>query len=448
MASAISVRSLSKSYRVWNHPRDLLLEGLTGRARHREFPALTELSFDVPKGSVVGLVGRNGAGKSTLLRIVAGTLDASSGDVHTVGRIAAILELGTGFHPDYSGRENVFLGGLCLGLSRREIEKRFDEIVDFAELRDFIDNPFRTYSSGMQARLTFSVATCVDPDILIIDEALGVGDARFQLKSFDRIRQFKERGKSILLVSHNIGQIVAICDRAILLEKGQILQDGDPNTVGKVYHEMLFAPPKRETSGLLGGNGVSRDVQNGTVEAVPARADENSVQVIGAEEKQSTQTNDAESNGESSRERRYGLHEVEISDVWIEDEHKVPSTLLQSLECYRLVIQLRAKLATPELHVGFLVRDFRGAEIFGWDMASGGAGSLPPLKAGEIREMRFAFRANLAAGNFFVTAAAANLDGTKQDVRFDCFDFVVAPTPTVFSNSLVNLDVNLVGDAI
>jgi ABC-type polysaccharide/polyol phosphate transport system ATPase subunit len=445
MTAAISVRSLHKSYRVWNHPRDLLLEGLTGRARHQDFQALSGLSFDVPQGSVVGLVGRNGAGKSTLLRIVAGTLDATSGEVQTAGRIAAILELGTGFHPEYSGRENVFLGGLCLGLSRREIEQRFDEIVDFAELREFIDNPFRTYSSGMQARLTFSVATCVDPDILIIDEALGVGDARFQLKSFDRIRQFKQRGKSILLVSHNIAQIVSICDRAILLERGQILQDGDPNTVGKIYHEMLFSPQRGETALCRLEDAGSDGPRNEGADPSSVISADVPTAMSGADDKPGAQINAENAN---SREHRYGLHEVQISDVWIEDEHGTRSTLLHSLECYRLVIRLRAERASQQLHVGFLIRDIRGAEIFGWDTASGGAGSIPPLGPGEVREMRVAFRANLAAGNFFVTAATAHLDGAKQDVRFDCLDFVVAPTPTVFSNSLVNLDVSVVKSAV
>ena len=173
-----------------------------------------------------------------------------AGTVTVEGRISAILELGTGFHVDYTGRENIFLGGMCLGLSRAEITERLDEIISFSELQDFIDQPFRTYSTGMQARLTFAVATCVDPDVLIVDEALGVGDARFQLKSFDRIRSFKDRGKSILLVSHNIPSIMAICDRAILLEKGQIIVDGDPNEVGKLYHEMLFAPERTALSPL------------------------------------------------------------------------------------------------------------------------------------------------------------------------------------------------------
>ena len=224
--TAIRAASLGKVFRVWRHPSDILKEALTGRRHHSEFEALRDVSFDVARGSVVGIMGRNGAGKSTLLRIIAGTLDATSGRVSVAGRISAILELGTGFHPEYSGRENVFLGGLCLGLTRAEIAARLDEIVAFAELEEFIDRPFRTFSSGMQARLTFAVATAVDPDILIIDEALAVGDARFALKSFDRVRQFRRQGKSILLVSHNINQVVSICDRALLLEKGRILRTG------------------------------------------------------------------------------------------------------------------------------------------------------------------------------------------------------------------------------
>jgi ABC-type polysaccharide/polyol phosphate transport system ATPase subunit len=243
IAGSISVKDVSKSYRLYRRPADMLAEALTGRQRHTEFRALEGITFDISPGTVLGLVGRNGAGKSTLLRIIAGTLPATSGSVSREGRVAAILELGTGFHPDYTGRENVQLGALCLGLSRAEIEQRFDDIVAFSELEDFIDQPFSTYSTGMQARLTFAVATCVDPDILIIDEALSVGDARFQLKSFDRIRDFRRRGKSILLVSHSINQIVSICDRAILIERGRMYADGDPNRIGHLYHELLFGAP-------------------------------------------------------------------------------------------------------------------------------------------------------------------------------------------------------------
>jgi ABC-type polysaccharide/polyol phosphate transport system ATPase subunit len=237
---AVAIQDLSKSYRLYARPGDMLVEALTGRRRHAEFRALEGISFAIEPGTVLGIMGRNGAGKSTLLRIIAGTLPATGGTVSTQGRIAAILELGTGFHPDYTGRENVELGGLCLGMSRAQIRERFDEIVAFSELEEFIDRPFSTYSTGMQARLTFAVATCVDPDILIVDEALSVGDAKFQLKSFDRIREFKRRGKSILLV---INQVVSICDRAILLERGRIHADADPNKIGHVYHELLFGAP-------------------------------------------------------------------------------------------------------------------------------------------------------------------------------------------------------------
>ena len=247
----------------------MLVETITGRQKHTEFAALRNVSFDVKPGSIVGILGRNGAGKSTLLRIIAGTLDATDGSVAVNGRVAAILELGTGFHPEYSGRENIYLGGLCLGLSRAEIKAKFNEIVAFAELEDFIEQPFRTYSSGMQARLTFAVATSVDPDILIVDEALSVGDARFALKSFDRIRQFAARNKSILFVSHDINQVMTFCDEAIMLEHGEVFAQGDPREVGNIYHQRLF-----------GESGVLSAAKN-IVQQVPVSEPDTGPKIVG-----------------------------------------------------------------------------------------------------------------------------------------------------------------------
>lgn len=396
---AISVRSLGKSYRLYAHPRDMVLEMLSGRQRHREFAALQDVSFEVGHGSVVGLMGRNGAGKSTLLRIIAGTLDATAGAVTSSGRIAAILELGTGFHPDYSGRDNVYLGGLCLGLKRKEIDAQVAEVIEFSELEEFIDQPFRTYSSGMQARLAFSVATCVNPDILIIDEALSVGDARFQLKSFDRMREFKRRGKSILVVSHSINQLVSICDRAILLDRGRLLMDGDPNAVGNAYHELLF-----------GRRGAS---------AAEASADTSTV---------------------LDREHRYGDGVAKITDFHLIDAEKRTVTRLRSLDTYTAVIKIRATQQTEALCAGILVRNGRGQDIFGTDTIACQDLRIAPLAPGEEVIVYMQFRANMAPGNYFLTATVARTDGTKHDVRFDSLMIEVEPVAALYTDTVVNLE--------
>ena len=238
---AIRVSNLSKMFKMYSKPADMFWELLTGKGRHRPFWALRDVSFDVRPGQVVGIMGRNGAGKSTLLKIITGTLDRTGGSVSVQGRVSSILELGTGFNAEYSGRENIYLGGLMVGLTRDEILSKMDWIIRFSELEDFIDQPFKTYSTGMQARLTFSTAVCVDPDVLIVDEALSVGDARFQRKSFGKIEEFRKAGRTILLVSHDPNTIGTFCDHVILLENGKIFDQGEPQHISKVYYKMLFS---------------------------------------------------------------------------------------------------------------------------------------------------------------------------------------------------------------
>jgi lipopolysaccharide transport system ATP-binding protein len=256
--SAITVKGLGKAYRIWATPSQRLLSpacaqlagwlpGKLGaaldrraRAGYQDFFALQNVSFEVRRGEAVGIIGRNGSGKSTLLQLIAGTLQPNAGQISVSGRVAALLELGAGFNTEFTGRENVFLSGAVLGLSQKEMEARFDEIAAFADIGEFIDQPVKTYSSGMMMRLAFAVNTCVDPDILIVDEALSVGDAPFQSKCFRRLRQLIEKGVSLLFVSHDIGTVRSVCSRALWLKNGRAEMWDEAKTVAREYEKYCW----------------------------------------------------------------------------------------------------------------------------------------------------------------------------------------------------------------
>lgn len=476
---ALKVQGLTKTFKVWNRPSDMLVEAVTGRARHTDFTALEDVSFELASGSVLGVLGRNGAGKSTLLRLVAGTLDPTRGSVEVDGRIASILELGTGFHLDYSGRENIFLGGMCLGLSRKEIKAKFDEIVEFAELAEFIDRPFRTFSSGMQARLTFAVATSIDPDILIIDEALAVGDARFTLKSFDRIQQFRRRGKAILLVSHDINTVSAFCDQAILLERGKLIASGAAGKVANIYHELLFGPPD---AAVVARDAVAEkpapqssapvlvavetaDVSSAEVEQVDSvlpmgeegadllamgePAPEVEAPIGQPEDVPEPVTAVAEiehiphhlDNVTSEQFLRYGNKAVEIIAFRILDGKGKPVTALDSLQRYKFHLRLLASEDAPDVGVGILVRSYKGAQIFAVNSHALTPRQVRTLKAGQAMDILMPFDANLGHGTFFASAVASRSDGLKHDAQFDVLEFLVRRTEC-HDESMANLNMS------
>ena len=273
MGIAISVRNVSKSFRVHSLKNNTLKERVLYRRRERfrVFEALRDVSVDIPEGSTVALIGSNGSGKSTLLKIVSKILFPDSGTVQVSGRVASLLELGAGFHPDFSGKENIYLNGSLMGLSKKEITSKIDEIIEFSELGDFINEPIRSYSSGMYMRLAFSVATALDPDILLVDEILAVGDAPFQAKCFGRLHELQKEGKTIVIVTHDTGAVERLCDTAVWLHDSRVALQGEPAFCIERYLRTVMAQESKQESAMSFDRSLRADLDiNSTMDGPSA----------------------------------------------------------------------------------------------------------------------------------------------------------------------------------
>ena len=336
--NAITVRDVTKIYRLYDKPIDRLKESLsvTHKNYHKDFYALQNLSFNVKKGETVGIIGTNGSGKSTILKIITGVLTPTSGEVQVDGKISALLELGAGFNMEYTGLENVYLNGTMLGFSEEEINDRLQAILDFADIGEFIHQPVKTYSSGMFVRLAFAVAINIDPEILIVDEALSVGDVFFQAKCYHKFEEFKKQGKTILFVSHDLSSGSKYCDRVVLLNKGVKLEEGSPKQMVDLYKQLL-----------VGQNPVKQN-ESASEEQIPA---ENS------EELGDFQMN--------PNMLEYGSRIAEITDFRVIDDKGMCSNTIEKGSEFKIRMKVRFNEDIQEPIMAYTFKNIQGTEITG-----------------------------------------------------------------------------------
>ena len=417
--NAIEISHVSKIYRRFSHRKQFatLKSALLSRSLVRDlnpdetFSALTDVSFEVPTGRTLGVIGRNGSGKSTLLKLVAGITKPTTGTVKVNGRISALIELGAGFHPEISGRENVFINGIMLGLTKREVTQRFDEIVEFAEMKDFIDAPVKTYSSGMYMRLGFAVAIHVDPDVLLVDEVLAVGDEGFTHKCLDKFAEFKRRGKTILLVTHSLGLVERFCDEALWMDAGRKKTTGDPKRVVGAY---VTDVEKSEEAQLAAGDAKALESAVAMSPDDPASA---------ALPDHPIETAEAPSDMFRATEGRWGSREIEITDVQLLDAQGAGGHVFHSGEPMTISIKLRAPIPMDDFVVGVGIFNAEGVCCYGTNT------SIEQLQAVKLHGdavAHFAVRSlDLVEGTYKLDVAVHKFDGYPFDYHRLLYTFRV-----------------------
>jgi lipopolysaccharide transport system ATP-binding protein len=416
---ALSVSGLGKMYRIYDQPKDrlkLMLLARFGRSYGHEFWALRNVSFEVRRGESLGIIGRNGSGKSTLLQIIAGTLKPSSGEVRVNGRVAALLELGSGFNPEFTGRENVFMNGTILGLSRNEVEGRFDEIAAFADIGQFMDQPVKLYSSGMVVRLAFAVQTFVPKEVLIIDEALAVGDEAFQRKCMASLEKFRDAGGTVLLVSHNIQTVVRQCQRCLLLSQGEFLADGPSKPVTDLYQKLMYSDPGEfvDILAILRQGGLQAALSQFRIEESTHVQSEESPQVVNCSS--STQADPIEwfdPNMPQTAETRYGNGDAEIIAYGMFNQQGERLNVLVTGRRYAWVYKVQFHRDAYDVSFGMMLRTMDGLDVSGISSQRERT-YFHHIATSSILRVSFSIKLNVVPGTYFLNAG---VDGIVNGER-------------------------------
>ena len=396
-ANAITVKDVTKVYRLYDKPIDRLKESLspTHKSYHKDFYALNGLSFNVEKGQTVGIIGTNGSGKSTILKIITGVLTPTTGQVDVEGKISALLELGAGFNMDYTGIENIYMNGTMMGYSRKEMDEKLQDILDFADIGDFVYQPVKTYSSGMFVRLAFSVAINIDPEILIVDEALSVGDVFFQAKCYHKFEEFKKMGKTIIFVSHDLSSVSKYCDRVVLLNQGIKLGEGSPKEMIDDYKRVLVGqyelPESKSESSLLNDEQIQVAVQK--------KAAKDS----------------------SSKLLEYGTKEAVIEEFYMTDDQGTQSNAIIKGSEFTIHMKVRFMADLPAPIFAFSIKTAKGTEITGTNTMFEKA-FLEPVKSGMVKDVTFTQKMSLQGGEYLLSFGVTGYDGNDFQVYHRLYD--------------------------
>ena len=394
---AIAVDHISKVYKLYDKPMDRMVEalGLTKKKKYREHFALSDVSFQVKKGECVGIIGTNGSGKSTILKIITGVLNPTGGTLTVNGRIQALLELGAGFNMEYTGIENIYLNGTMNGFTEQEIESRMQDILDFADIGDYVKQPVKTYSSGMFVRLAFSVAINIDPEILIVDEALTVGDVFFQAKCYHKFEEFKKMGKTIIFVSHDLSSVSKYCDRVVLLNQGVKLGEGSPKEMIDDYKRVLVGqyelPESKSESSLLNDEQIQVAVQKKAA-------------------KQDT-----------SKLLEYGTKEAVIEQFYMTDDRGTESKSIIKGSEFTIHMKVRFMADLPAPIFAFSIKTVKGTEITGTNTMFEKA-FLEPVKAGAVKDITFTQKMSLQGGEYLLSFGVTGYDGNDFQVYHRLYD--------------------------
>ena len=421
--NAIEVKNVVKIYRLYNKPIDRLKESMnpTHKSYHKDFYALNDISFDVKKGETVGIIGTNGSGKSTILKIITGVLTPTSGTVQVNGKISALLELGAGFNQDYTGIENIYMNGTMMGYTKKEMDEKLQDILDFAEIGDFVYQPVKTYSSGMFVRLAFALAINVDPEILIVDEALSVGDVFFQAKCYRRMEEIRKNGTTIVMVTHDMGSIIKYCDKVVVLNKGDFVAQGSAGKMVDLYKKIL-AGQMDQLKEDLEMNDYSGEKE---VVAEKSGALENGKDAVGGSKKKMLDQMVINGNREE-----YGDGRAEFIDLGLLDQRGNVTNLLLKGEMFtiREIIRFHADIAAPIFT--YTIKDKKGTDLTGTNTMYEGT-DIKPVRKGDVYVVEFRQKMNLQGGEYLLSMSCTGFEQGEHVVYHRLYDVI---SMTVISN--------------